>query len=107
VCGLSETSGPAEASFRLSAFPPNAIETAPALDDAADLPGADAPDKTEVLHAVLVRSEGDPVELFADFHRQNAKVKLGDTETVRGGQHYMFAPIYEAWGRALPSEWKG
>jgi hypothetical protein len=66
----------------------------------------EAPNKMEVLHAVLVRREGEPVELFADFYRQNDKVRLGDTETVRGGQHYMFAPIYEAWGRALPSDWR-
>jgi hypothetical protein len=66
----------------------------------------EAPDKMEVLQAVLVRREGNPVELFAGFRRQNDKVKLGDTETVRGGQHYMFAPIYEAWGRALPSDWR-
>lgn len=67
---------------------------------------ADAPDKIEVLHGVLVRRDGDPVELFADFQRIGDKVKLGDTETVGGGQHYMFAPIYEAWGRALPEDWK-
>jgi len=66
----------------------------------------DVPDKIEVLHAVLVRRDGDPVELFADFQRQGDRVKLSDTETVRGGQHYMFAPIYEAWGRALPDDWK-
>src|ERR1700726_2053680 len=46
-----------------------------------------------------VRRVGDPVELVADFQRQSDQVKLGDTQTVRGGQHYMFAPIYEAWGR--------
>jgi uncharacterized protein (DUF736 family) len=66
----------------------------------------DAPDRIEMLHAVLVRRDDDPVELFADFQRQSDQVKLGDTQTVRGGQHYMFAPIYEAWGRALPDDWK-
>ncbi len=66
----------------------------------------DAPGRIEVLHAVLVRRDDDPVELFADFQRQSDQVKLGDTQTVRGGQHYMFAPIYEAWGRALPDDWK-
>jgi hypothetical protein len=66
----------------------------------------DAPDRIEVLHAVLVRRDDDPVELFAEFQRQSDQVKLGDTQTVRGGQHYMFAPIYEAWGRALPDDWK-
>jgi len=67
---------------------------------------ADASDRIEVLHAVLVRREGDPVELFADFQRQGDQVRLGDTETIRGGEHYMFAPIYEVWGRALPADWK-
>lgn len=66
----------------------------------------DAPDRIEMLHAVLVRREGDPIELFADFRRQGDQVKLGDTQTVKGGQHYMFAPIYEVWGRALPHDWK-
>jgi hypothetical protein len=66
----------------------------------------DAPDRIEMLHAVLVRREGDPVELFADFLRQGDQVKLGDTQTVKGGQHYMFAPIYEAWARPLPDDWK-
>jgi hypothetical protein len=66
----------------------------------------DAPDRIEVLHAVLVRRDDDPVELFAEFQRQSDKVKLGDTQTVRGGQYYMFAPIYEAWGRAFPDDWK-
>jgi hypothetical protein len=67
---------------------------------------ADAPDRVEMLHAVLVRRDGEPIELFADFQRQGDQVKLGDTQTVRGGQHYMFAPIYEAWGRALPCDWR-
>jgi hypothetical protein len=67
---------------------------------------ADARDRVEVLHAVLVRRNGEPIELFADFLRQGDQVKLGDTQTVRGGQHYMFAPIYEAWGRTLPSDWR-
>ena len=68
---------------------------------------ADASDKTEILHAVLVRRDGDPVELFADFYRQNNKVKLGDTQIVKGGQHHMFAPIYEVWGRPPPNDWQG
>ena len=67
---------------------------------------ADAPDRIEMLHAVLVQRDGDPVELFADFQRQGDRVKLGDTQTMTGGQQYMFAPIYEIWGRALPDDWK-
>jgi hypothetical protein len=66
----------------------------------------DAPDRIEVLHAVLVRRDGDPVELFAEFRRQGDQVRLADTQIMRGGQHYMFAPIYSAWGRALPDDWK-
>lgn len=65
----------------------------------------DAPDRVEMLHAVLVRRDGDPIELIADFRRQGDQVRLADTQTVRGGQHYMFAPIYNAWGRALPDDW--
>lgn len=67
---------------------------------------ADSPNRVEMLHAVLVRRDGDPVELIADFRRQGDQVRLGDTQTVRGGQHYMFAPIYSVWGRALPDDWK-
>jgi hypothetical protein len=66
----------------------------------------DAPDRIETLHAVLVRRDGEPIELFADFQRQGDQVKLDDTHTIRGGQHYMFAPIYDVWGRALPDDWK-
>lgn len=39
----------------------------------------DAPDRIEMLHAVLVQRDGDPVELLADFQRQGDQVKLGDT----------------------------
>jgi hypothetical protein len=67
---------------------------------------ADAPDRIEMLHAVLVQRDGDPVELFADFQRQGDQVQLDDTQTMRGGQQYMFAPIYEIWGRGLPDDWK-
>ncbi len=66
----------------------------------------DAPDRVEMLHAVLVRRDGDPVELIAEFRRQGDQVRLGDTQTVRGGQHYIFAPIYYAWGRPLPGDWR-
>lgn len=65
----------------------------------------DAPNRVEMLHGVLVRRDGDPVELIADFRRQGDQVRLADTQAVRGGQHYMFAPIYNAWGRALPDDW--
>lgn len=67
---------------------------------------ADAPDRIEMLHAVLVRRDGDPVELIADFQRQGDRVKLADTQIIRSGRHYIFAPIYEIWGRALPDDWK-
>lgn len=60
----------------------------------------DAPDRVEILHAVLVRSEGDPVELIADFRRQGGQVRLADTQTMKGG-----STIYNAWGRALPDNW--
>ncbi|OPH82386.1 hypothetical protein [Nitrobacter vulgaris] len=67
---------------------------------------ADAPDRKEVLRAILVRREGDPVELFADFHRNGDQVTLGATQTIIRGQHFMFAPIYDAWAREIPNDWQ-
>jgi hypothetical protein len=58
------------------------------------------------VYGILVRKEGEPAELFAEFHRHDDKVTLGETDTVKGGQNYIFAPVYEAWGRAIPSDWK-
>jgi hypothetical protein len=32
-------------------------------------------------------------------------VAIGPTVERRGGAHYLFAPIYEVWGKPLPDEW--
>ncbi|AVT82994.1 hypothetical protein [Rhodopseudomonas palustris] len=71
---------------------------------------ADAPHKVEILRATLVRRDGDPVELSAQFNRRGDQVRLGKTETTSEGQHYIhyiFAPVYHAWGRDLPKDWEG
>jgi hypothetical protein len=68
---------------------------------------ADAADKREMLGATLVRKEDEPIQLTADFDRHENSVKLGATEITRDGQHFIFAPIYEVWGRVVPDNWKG
>ena len=65
----------------------------------------DAPDRKEALTATLARSAGDPIELMAEIEREGDVVSLGETVEHRGGAHFMFAPLYVAWGREIPGEW--
>jgi hypothetical protein len=65
---------------------------------------ADAVDKREVLGATLVRKTGGPVQLTADLCRQENSVRLGDTQISKGGQYFLFEPIYEVWGRAIHAD---
>jgi hypothetical protein len=67
---------------------------------------ADAADRREILAASLVRAEGEPIELSAMFDRQGDSVKLGETVELRDGKHFIFAPIYEVWGRSIPDHWR-
>src|SRR6266702_3036787 len=67
----------------------------------------DAPDKKEMLAATLVRTTGEPIQLSAMFDRQGDSVKLGETVEIRDGEHFIFAPVYEVWGRPIPDRWKG
>lgn len=61
--------------------------------------------REECLMATLVRREGRQVELMAMIERDGDSVGLGDTTETSGGQLFMFAPLYRAWGLPLPEEW--
>ncbi len=65
----------------------------------------DAPEKSEAVMATLVSKTGEPIQLSAIIHRKDGGQALDDTVEIQGGAQYMFAPIYEAWGRAIPNEW--
>jgi hypothetical protein len=65
----------------------------------------DSEDREEALVLTLVTKEGEPMQFFAAINRDGDEVSLGETQQVRGGAHFMFAPFYEAWGRPLPEEW--
>ncbi|WP_165190885.1 hypothetical protein [Caulobacter soli] len=66
---------------------------------------ADSPDRSELLVATLVTRTGEPVQLSAKIQREGKLVKLDPTEEEVGGAHFLFAPIYEAWGRDIPDDW--
>ena len=66
---------------------------------------ADSPERREYLGATLVSHSDDPVMLHAGIERTDDAVALGETSEHRGGAHFMFAPIYEAWGKPIPEEW--
>lgn len=66
----------------------------------------DAPEKKEYLSATLVTKAGDPILLHALITRAGDDVTLGDTKTFRNQAQISFAPIYAAWGRAVPDAWK-
>jgi hypothetical protein len=65
----------------------------------------DSPDRWEALSATLVRRIGEPVNLAAKFDRRGKQLVLEETQRTLGGAHFMFAPVYEAWGRSIPEEW--
>lgn len=65
----------------------------------------DSPERKEMLVANLVRKIGEPVQLSARMVRKDGRVTVEETHVQRGGAHFLFAPFYEAWGRAIPPEW--
>ena len=69
------------------------------------LRAADSPDRMEFLVSTLVTKTGEPIHLSARIHRVRKTVRLHPTEEEVGGAHFLFAPIYEAWGRAIPDGW--
>ncbi|PQZ67707.1 hypothetical protein CQ050_17330 [Achromobacter sp. MYb9] len=66
---------------------------------------ADAPEREEFLSAILVTKTGIPVQQLALIMRDGDGVTLGETQTLRDQPQIAFAPIYAAWGRAIPNAW--
>jgi hypothetical protein len=62
---------------------------------------ADAPDRQEWLSGMLVRKSGKSVHLGARFIRDGERVVLDDTKVLQSGTLFIFAPVYEAWGRPV------
>jgi hypothetical protein len=54
---------------------------------------------------VLARREGDLLHYQAMIRREDGKPILEETEVTRNPASYTVAPLYEAWGRAIPPEW--
>ena len=50
---------------------------------------------------MLVRESGEPVHLGAKFIRDGQRVVLDDTKVLPSGTPFIFAPVYEAWGRPI------
>jgi hypothetical protein len=66
---------------------------------------ADSPVREEALLATLATKSGDPIEWVAKICRNGRTLSLGETRVERDGLAFSFAPIYEAWGRAVPDYW--
>lgn len=66
---------------------------------------SDSPQRREFLTATAVMKAGEPLHLAAEILRDRKKVHLGETTEHIGGSHYVFAPIYEAWGKKIPAAW--
>ena len=65
----------------------------------------DSPDRRELLTGTVVSKTGEPVHLEAEIKRNGKTVTLDPTIEARGGVHFAFAPVYEAWGKPLPADW--
>ena len=66
---------------------------------------ADSPARREHLNCTLVREKGVPVQYGAEIQRQGEKLELEKTHIERDSAIFLFAPIYEAWGRPIPEQW--
>ncbi len=66
---------------------------------------SELPSRLEALTMILARKEGDLLHYQAMINRVNEKPKLGGTELTRNPASFSVAPLYEAWGRAVPQEW--
>ena len=64
-----------------------------------------SPDRRELLTGTVVSKAGEPVSLAAEIKRDGHAVTLDQTVEERGGAHFIFAPVYEAWGKPLPAGW--
>lgn len=66
----------------------------------------DSPNRKELLTGMLVTQAGEPLCLVAEIKRDGEAVTLGETAEHAGGAQFAFAPVYEAWGKPIPSGWK-
>jgi hypothetical protein len=65
----------------------------------------DSPAREEALVARLALKGGEPIEWIARIRRNGRKLSLGETRINRDGILFSLAPIYEAWGHAVPDYW--
>ena len=66
---------------------------------------ANSPERQEALAAELVTKGGKSIEWTARIQRDGRRLSLGETHVDREGISFSFAPVYEAWGRAVPDHW--
>ena len=64
-----------------------------------------SPARVEALVATLASKSGEPIEWTAKICRNGRTFSLGETRVERDGLAFSFAPIYEAWSRAVPDDW--
>ena len=67
----------------------------------------ESPDRRELLTGTVVSKAGEPLYLAAEIKRDGKAVTLERTVEGRGGAHFAFAPVYEAWGKPIPADWTG
>ena len=65
----------------------------------------DSPAREEILVASLVTKHEDPIQFAATIHRDGDSLTLGETQVLRNFSAFLFAPVYEAWGRSIPDQW--
>jgi hypothetical protein len=65
----------------------------------------EAVNRKEALVLTLISREKNPIQLCAMIQRRDDSVVLDDTEFGEPSAAFAFAPIYEAWGKAMPDEW--
>ena len=66
---------------------------------------ADSSLRKELLHLLLVKKSGDPVDCMAIINRNGDSVSLGETVMSSQGSAFEFASFYRAWGRPVPASW--
>lgn len=79
--------------------------SAPANPAKPYLRAVDSPDRRELLTAIAVSKDGDPLHLSAEILRDDKNVQLADTIEHAGGAHFAFAPLYEVWKKPIPQNW--
>lgn len=65
----------------------------------------DSPVRKEALVADLVTKHEGPIQFSAIIHRDTDSFTLGETHVLRDFAAFLYAPVYDAWGRAIPDQW--